>query len=433
MSALTGTLEALSKIVGESNLLTATAAVSAYAVDGQTPLAVALPGTAEEVAALLCAAAEARFSVMLRGAGHHSYLGAPPEAIGLMVSLSRLDQIVEYDAEDLTVTAQAGLTLQALQEVVGRHRQMLPLDPPGPSSATLGGVVAAGISGAMRMRYGAPRDLVIGMRVALSTGEIIKTGGRTVKNVAGYDIGKLFVGSLGSLGAITEVTARLIPQPESQAIVIASLPPQEAAEVAAWLVGSRLEVVSCELVSYGAAKKLGPRLPVAIPPGRNALIIGLAGEAETIGRQEREIRERVADGRRFDGEDGEQMQRWVRELLYPAPNGLLLRMVMPIAAVAGGVDLISSYDGWGGVARVGDGVVYAAAPVSHNLSDTLAQLRALRSYAVGVGGSAVLEAGPLGLKQAFPVWGEVANLDLMRQLKQAYDPAAVMGCGRLTA
>jgi glycolate oxidase FAD binding subunit len=431
MSALTGTLEALSKIVGEANLLTATAAVSAYAVEGQTPLAVALPGTAEEVAALLRAASATKLSVMLRGAGHHTYLGTPPAAIGLMVSLSRLDQVAEYDAEDLTVTAQAGITLRALQETVGRHRQMLPLDPPGPDTATLGGLVSAGVSGAMRMRYGAPRDLVIGMRVALSTGEIIKTGGRTVKNVAGYDIGKLFIGSLGSLGAITEVTTRLIPRPESRAIILASLPPQQASEAAQWAVGGKLEVVSCELIGYGAAKKLGPRLPVTIPQGRSALMVGLAGEAETIARQEREIRERVSGYRRFDDGDAEQIQRWVRGLVYPAPGGLLVRLNVPIAAVAGGMDLISCYDGWGGVARVGDGTVYAAALVSQSLSDTQAKLTALRSYAVGAGGSAVLEAGPLELKQAFPVWGEMANLDLMRQLKQAYDPAGVMGCRRL--
>ena len=431
MSALTSALEGLVRIVGEANLLTATAGVAPYAVEGQTPLAVAFPGTAEEAAALLRAASEAKLSVMLRGAGQHSYLGAPPAPIGLTVSLARLDQIVEYDPEDLTVTAQAGISLQALQKTVAEHRQMLPLDPPGPEPATLGGIVSANLSGPMRMRYGSPRDLVIGMRLALSSGHIIKTGGRTVKNVAGYDIGKLFVGSLGSLGAILEITTRLIPLPEAEATLLTALAPKEAAEIAAWLINSRLEPMSCEIINHAAAKRLGPRLPVTLVPGHYALLVGVSGEAETIARQAREIGERAAHCRRLDGEDSRQMWRWARGLVYPAVDNVQLRVSAPLASLPDLLALVSSYQGWTGVARAGDGLVYASAPAHEGEGSVRAKLAALREKALSLGGFAVLESSPAELKRAFPVWGEIANLDLMRELKRSYDPAGVLGCSRL--
>lgn len=183
-SPLTSHLSCLNNIVGEPHFLTATQEVGKYALDGQMPFAVAFPGSPQEVAALLREAAQSRLSVLLRGGGRHLYLGAAPGPIGLVLSLARLNQIVAYDANDLTITVQAGMTLGELRRTVAPHSQLLPLDPPGPDDATIGGIVAANLAGPLRMRYGAPRDLVLGLKVALSDGEIIKTGGRTVKNVA---------------------------------------------------------------------------------------------------------------------------------------------------------------------------------------------------------------------------------------------------------
>ena len=198
MGALSDKLRALEGIVGEEHLLTATEGVGEYRLEGQQPVGVVSPGTPEEVAAVLRAAAG--FSVLLRGAGRHLHLGAPPTAVGLVVSLARLDRIVEYDAENLTITAQAGVTLEALQRAAGERGQMLPLDPPGGDGATLGGVVAANLAGTLRMRYGPPRDLTIGLRVALADGSLVKTGGKTVKNVAGYELTKLLSDRTGRWG-----------------------------------------------------------------------------------------------------------------------------------------------------------------------------------------------------------------------------------------
>jgi len=427
---LTQTLHRFEEAVGERHLLTATAAVASYAVDGQPPVAVAFPGSADEVAALLRLAVEGRLSVLVRGAGSHLCLGAPPKPIGLLLALTRLNGIVAYDAEDLTVTAQAGMSLATLQKTVGAHRQMLPFDPPGSDSATLGGIVSTNLTGPMRMRYGAPRDLVIGMRVALSTGEVIKTGGRTVKNVAGYDLGKVFIGSLGSAGVILEITARLTPRPEAEAVLCAALSPKEAAEAAAWLVGSRLEPTSCEIINHVAAQRLRAVLPVTAEAGRQVILIGVSGERVTLERQERDVRERIANCARLDGDDARGVWLRARGLTGASGKSALIRASVPVSSVPAMMEAACALDGWMTVGRAGDGLVLASAPPEQELAATLRGLTSLRARSVALGGHAVLESGPVDLKREFAVWGEVPNADLMRQLKQSYDPADVLGCGR---
>jgi len=434
MSALSTVLDELLGIVGEGHLLTDTAAVGEHTVDGQTPLAAAFPGTAEQVAALLRAAAEARLSVLLRGAGQHLYLGAPPGPIGLVVCLTRLDQVVEYDAGDLTITAQAGMPLVALQQIVGKHGQMLPLDPPGPESATLGGMVAANLSGPMRMRHGGPRDLVLGTRLALTTGEVIKTGGRTVKNVAGYDLTKLLIGSLGTVGAMVELTLRLAPVPEQRAVMLAALPPERALEVASRVAASAWEVSACEVVNQAGAMRLRPYLPAVEKRDAYAVCAGLSGSPEAVARQESEIRSLVGGGSvRLDGVDADKIWQRLRGLAYPThAEAVLLRVGVLPSAAGDTLRLLSAQPGWTAMARVSDGLVYAA---PGEVADAMAikkTIAAVRRASEEAGGFAVLESAPVSLKREVGVWGEgMANADLMRKLKSAYDPAGVLGCGRL--
>jgi len=468
-------LERIEAVVSPAHLFTATAQVSEYAVEGRTPLAVASPGSAEEVAGLLRTASEAQLSVLLRGAGRHHYLGAPPEPIGLVVSLTRLNAIVEYDPQDLTVTAQAGISLGELRRVVGEHGQMLPLDPPGPETATLGGIASANLAGPMRTRHGSPRDLVIGLRAALTNGEVIKAGGRTVKNVAGYAINRLFVGSLGSVGAITEITARLVPLPEARATLAAPLAPDEAAEVTSWLVGSQLEVAACQVLNYPAAQRLRgvqpPRggrppeagqtnsgspagrvagLPVGAPargrpleagqtngglpvgaPGQQLLLVGLAGDREAVARQEREIRSRVREMESLDPEAADAAWDGVRALAYPGLAAVLVRVVVPLSRVHEMIALVSLRQGWSASAQAGDGLVHVSPPDGEPEPQTSDGLMAIRAAAEQMGGYAVLESGPVELKRRHSVWGQMANLELMLDLKGAYDPVGILGCGRL--
>jgi glycolate oxidase FAD binding subunit len=433
MSALPDVMRELASAVGERHFLTATDAVSKYRVDGQQPAAVCFPGSAEEVAEVLRAASQANLSVLLRGAGRHMHLGAVPGAIGLVVSLARLDAVVEYDAENLTVTAEAGLTLERLQEVVGERGQMLPLDQPGPPSATLGGILSANLAGPLRMRWGAPRDLAIGLRVALADGSTVKTGGKTVKNVAGYDLTKLFIGSFGTLGAICEATVRLSPVPEVRAMMVAALEPTAAASTVRHLLHSRLEVSALDVANYQAARERLPSLPVTVRPEAWVVTVGLMGDRESTQRQEREIRGISDDGwARLDGPDAESIWEAVRDAGYPGQEGAVVaRLHLPMARVGEALELTSSRDGWWGLARAGDGLVYAGPPSYGEAADVEDRLTALRDWAEEHDGFALLESGPVELKQEFPVWGEDSpNLELMRALKEGYDKGRRLGCGR---
>jgi len=432
MSAMSSRLRELEEIVGEENLLTATAAVSEYQLEGQMPVAVALPGSAEEVARLLRIASEAGLSVLLRGAGAHLHLGVPPSPIGLVVSLARLNRVVEYDADDLTVTVEAGVSLGQLARVVGEHGQMLPLDPPGPDSATLGGIAATNLAGPLRMRYGEPRDLAIGLRAALTDGSVVKAGGKTVKNVAGYELGKLFVGSLGTVGAICELTLRLVPIPEARAMVVAAAEPKRACEIAAQVVGSRLDISSVEVANWDALRRMRLSLPVTTGPEAWVVFVGLLGEREALARQEQEVRSLVSDGcARLDGVDADEVWRSLRGAGYPGGGTVAVCLTVPMASVREIVGLVPTGEQWWAVARSGEGRIYIGPAAEAELSNVQQRLAALREWAEEREGSAVLEWGPVEVKRAFPVWGDsLSNLDLMQELKGKYDPNKVLGCGR---
>lgn len=433
MNGLTETMRRLEAVVGEADFLTATEETARYAVDGQMPVAVALPSTGDEVSELLRTAAEAKLSVLARGGGQHLYLGAPPSAIGLVLCLDRLNRMVEYEADDVTVTAEAGMSLGALQRIVGERGQMLPLDPPGPETATLGGLAAANLAGPMRMRYGAPRDLVIGTRVALPGGAIIRTGGRTTKNVAGYDLGKLFIGSYGTVGVLLELTLRLAPRPESRAVMIASLPPPQAAEVAVRIIASPLEVTACEVLNALAVERMRAALPVTPGADRQTIILGLAGPRESVDRQERDIRALVSGGcARLDGEEADRVWQKARGLTYPFDNtSILVRVGVPIARGPGVLTELSLQTKCAAVARVGDGLIYASPGQELHSANARNCVGGMRATAERAGGYAVLEAAPVELKRELSVWGEAdPNVDLMRRLKSGYDPEGIMGCGR---
>jgi glycolate oxidase FAD binding subunit len=433
MSGLGQALRQLEAVVGEQHLLTSTEAVSHYGVDAQRPVAVALPGSADEVAGLLRAASRAGLSVLVWGAGHHMYLGAVPGPIGVVLSLTRLTGIVEYDAENLTVSAEAGVTLDQLQKVVGERGQMLALDPPGPTTATIGGIAAANLAGPLRMRWGAPRDLAIGLRVVLADGTMVKTGGKTVKNVAGYNLTKLFVGSHGTLGVISEITLRLTPIPEAEALLAAAVGPPAATSLARELLASRLDISSLDILNHEAARAALPSLPVTLRPEAHVMLVGLLGAPEAIDRQEREIRALSQHGwARLNGADADEVRRASSHAASPGPAAeTITRLALPMARIADALELVSSGGGWWAAARAGDGLLYSGPVTETDISEVTERLTVLREWTEGRGGSLVLESGPVEVKRAFPVWGEgLPNLDLMRRLKERYDPNRTLGCGR---
>jgi glycolate oxidase FAD binding subunit len=197
-------------VVGNEHVRTATAA---DAVAGAQPKLVIEPGTESELAEVLRLSNEAGLAVIPRGGGTKLGWGNPPARANLILSTARLTEIIEHAWADLTVTVEAGCTIQRLQETLAQHGQRLALDPLWPDKATVGGVLSTNDSGALRLRFGALRDLIIGATIALPDGTLASSGGKVVKNVAGYDLPKLVTGALGTLGVITRAVFRLHPLP----------------------------------------------------------------------------------------------------------------------------------------------------------------------------------------------------------------------------
>ncbi|HEX9076231.1 MAG TPA: FAD-binding oxidoreductase, partial [Anaerolineae bacterium] len=228
------------------------------AIDDRVAEQLHAPDTPDQVAGILKNASDARSSVVPLGGATMLELGSPLERADLVISLKNLDRVLDYQPANLTVRAEAGLTLGALNQILAAEGQYLPLDPPCPDRATLGGILSANASGPLRVRYGTARDLLIGIRVALSDGQIVRGGGQVVKNVAGYDLPKLFVGSLGTLGIIVEATFKVAPLPKVTGTVLASFHELEhACKVASRVLMSPLLPLSIEVLSAGMREQFG--------------------------------------------------------------------------------------------------------------------------------------------------------------------------------
>ena len=236
------------------------------------------PGSIEEASEVMKLASSERWAVVPAGATTWLDAGLPLKQFNVIVSTRRLNQIVEHEPADLVGSAQAGVTLETFNKVLARGGQWLPLDPPDDGQATLGGIVSTGLAGAQKFGYGSPRNFVIGMRVVLPNGKIAKAGGRVVKNVAGYDLCKLFTGSYGTLCLIAELTFKLRPLPAAQVTVLAE-GSFDAALKAAWSIHqAHLFPVAIELLSVEMAKKIG----IGISTNNVLLLIRFAGIEKTV-------------------------------------------------------------------------------------------------------------------------------------------------------
>src|SRR6266581_376024 len=219
----------------------------ADAVAGVHPKLVVDPGTEKELAEVLRLSNEAGLAVIPRGGGTKPGWGNPPSRVDVILSTARLSAIIEHAWADLTVTVEAGCSIRRLQETLAQHGQRLALDPLWPEKATVGGVLSSNDSGALRLRFGALRDLIIGVTIALADGTLASSGGKVVKNVAGYDLPKLVTGALGTLGVITRAVFRLHPLPRhSRSFTISVSNPREAQQIILAIQDSKLAHVALQ-------------------------------------------------------------------------------------------------------------------------------------------------------------------------------------------
>jgi glycolate oxidase subunit GlcD len=407
------------------------------------------PGSFEEVCEVLRVAERERWGVIPVGAGAQ---GDADDGAGfartVMMKTTRLSRLVEHEPADLVATAEAGMTLTDFNREVGRAGQWLPLDPPGASGATLGGVVAAGAAGAQAFGYGAPRSHVLGMRVALAGGRVIRAGGRVVKNVAGYDLCKLFTGSHGTLGVILEITFRLRPRPRREATLVArSNSPGELVGAARALVTSQLLPVAVELLSPGMAAAVG--LTSASPDEEGLYMLArFAGTEAAVEYQlarAAELTSERAKGAevRTDADDeGVWSKLAGRSSAGGAAHGLVWRASVPPAALGPLLARLPKAGEHAGLikwhAGAGDGRVrvYEVTPQESGTTGE-GNLRAarflgeMREAARAAGGSLVVERSSPGFRRTFDAWGlsDSAAL-LMGRVKERLDPSNTFSPGR---
>jgi glycolate oxidase FAD binding subunit len=401
--------------------------LSGYAMDGKPAKLVCLPTTAEQVTTILRICAEAKTALSPWGGGTGVNVGNPPREPCVAIDLSHLNRVIEHDHANLTVTAQSGITLAALRETLLPQQQFLPFDAPRPAKATLGGTIALNMNGPRRGFYGGVRDLVIGMKVALITGEQIKAGGKVVKNVAGYDMCKLFTGALGTLGVITEATVRVAPVPETGASIIVS--------------GS-----FTDLVQFADRLSQSPLLPAAVmltnfqqPHGAGddwQVTLWCEGLAEHVARHlsEVEILARQLGMAITILRDHAHLELWDAIQDFPLKDErCVYRVTLPRAEVASYIAAVSQMIK-SPPALISDlvmGTVWLSWPADSQAAILWTQLTSL---AAARRGHAVIFAAPAQLKEGHDVWGApAATHALMRKIKQQFDPNELLNPGRFIA
>ncbi len=422
--------EELAAIVGIAHVSPGAAA----AVDGVTPRFVASPADVDQVSRLLALAHSGGLAVLPRGAGTASALGNPPARADLVIGLSRLNRVVEYEPADVSVSVEAGMTLDGLGQVLGKHRQFLPLDPPGWRERTVGGVLATNASGPLRFRYGAGRDALLGVRFVQADGSVTWGGSKVVKSVTGYDIPKLLTGSLGTLGVIVETTLRLHPVQEVERSWVFGFSSLEAARgflasvLDSTLQPSRLEILNGSALA--AAGQPAAAAGVAVSIGSVDEAVRVQGEALV------ELAAHRGGTARFAGDDFWDV--YGSSVARTGDTGVRLKIACLATSVSetiAGVEALAKERGLSAcvAGSAGDGALTAVLEGERPPAAWEEQvLGPLRQRLAGQGGSVIVERCPPALKQAIDVWGPVdpEAFALMKRVKAEFDPTGVLNPGR---
>ncbi len=455
----TPTLTRLEEIVGGGHLSTQPPELAGYEVDGLRPAAVVKPGSADEVAEVVRFAAAEKLAVIPVGGRTKLQIGAPPRRYDVAIDLTRLNRVLAYDPGDLTLGVEAGIGLAKLATVLGEQRQFLPLAVPFTNPTTVGGTVATNMDSPLRQFYGPARDYILGMEFVTGEGSAAKSGGRVVKNVTGYDLHKLMIGALGSLGVITRVNFKTFPVPPASRGFLASFSdPSSALELRCQIAQSPLTPLTLEILSPQVGQIFTRSTPTTLDnlplPGpwlstsHWLLAAAFVGDERILERYANDLT-RMAEQAQATGSvvlgDQERPTVWgrLREfiplMLQFSPAATILRAsVLPsrLKEILAQAQQIAERHAlpFAALAR-GVGVVYLALLPPARDEETLRRLAqacaAFSQASANAGGHAVVQWCPTELKRQVNVWGPARqDLMLMQRLKQAFDPQGILSPGR---
>jgi glycolate oxidase len=450
---------ALESVCGKENVLTGKVDLVAYSYDATAdvprtlPEVVVLPETAEQVEDIVKLARAYDVPIYPRGAGTNLSGGAIPLRQGIVLSMQRMNRIVEIDPANLTATVEPGVVIQALNDAVAPFGLIYPPDPGTVATATMGGSVAENSGGLRGLKYGVTKHYVMGMEVVLASGERVRFGGKTVKNVTAYDFANLFVGSEGTLGIMTRITVKLIPAPKFRRTMLAAFPNIEAAgNTVAGIIGSQVIPATLEIMDQMTIRTVEDYAHIGLPTDAQALLlIEVDGMAEPVVEQEADavIAAVKANGGtlRLAASAAERDQLWAaRRAALPAlaslnntvvledatvPRSRITEMLVALAEIARRYRLVMGTFG-----HAGDGNLHPTILADKNDADEIARVHKavaeIFDTALRLGGTLTGEHG-VGIAKMRFLRNEIgeSGVDLMRLIKNALDPTHLLNPGKL--
>jgi FAD/FMN-containing dehydrogenase len=468
--------KSLAETLGEKNVKTEPKITAQYAVDNVSPHGVVFPKSTDQVAEVVKFANQQRLAIVVRGSGTKMAMGNPPQKLDMVVCTSRMNHMLDVDTSNLTMTVEAGVKFRDIQarlatqedrcylpledleaegdEIICSDRShsgcFIPIDPPYADKATIGGIIATNSTGPRRLLYNLPRDCIIGIRVVAPNGDILGSGGKTVKNVSGYDVSKLMVGSMGTLGILCEMTIRMLPLPEKMATLLVSF--ANVADASAFAEGifeTRLLPAAVEIMNAEAYSHLS--LDDIPDFGSEDYIAAVALEAfePAVARMRTEIltmAQKSGAGADTVLEEQDHRSFWLAMSNLPATldkkfSGLIkAKLNYPLSRsrniIETGESIFSQANlDYSVQTHAGNGICFTGLLIDHK--DTAATDKAVAAMAQLLGrcrkmdGNLVIQSAPTQVKGKLKMWGEIgSDFVVMKRLKDRLDPNGIMSPGR---
>ncbi|MGH9795496.1 MAG: FAD-binding oxidoreductase [Candidatus Acidiferrales bacterium] len=426
--------------MGAANCSTDPAALARYEVDSIRPGAVVRPGVAEEVAEIVRLAAVERLAVIPCGGRSKLGIGMPPSRYDLAVDVRRMNRVVAHDPGDLTLSVEAGIRISELFDALAAHKQWLPMYVPWFDRATIGGILSSNSISPLRYMFGGPRDFMLGMEFVTGDGKLCKSGTRVVKSVAGYDLHKLLLGALGTLGVITKVNFRTFPLPRAQRCFVAAYKDARSAlDLCARIARSALKPALVEVLDPGAVRIVADE---SLPANGWCVVAAAIGHEAVVERHARELGQLAEQSGTFsfitlEDADKQRLLGRVREFLRlvseQQPDSVVLRTsVLPANAVSicEAHAQIAAQNGLqcAMVLRAG-ATLYTVLSAADADAPSRLQKAAL-SISSGVAAT-IVEQCPTALKSQIIVWGPAReDFAMMKRIKQVFDPHEILSPGR---
>jgi len=451
---------ALRNVVGERHFLDKPETLVAYSYDAtpmhqSLPDAVVMPGNTEEVRQVVKLAAQHKIPIITRGAGTNLCAGTVPVEGGVVLVLNRLNRILEIDEQNLTVTVQPGVRTIEIHQAVEARGLFYPPDPSSMIVSTIGGNIALGSGGLRGLKYGTTKDYVLGLEAVLSNGEVIRTGGKLMKDVAGYDLTKLLVGSEGTLAILTEATLKLIPKPATQRVMLAMFQDlTQAAKTVSDIIASRIIPATLEFMDQGTIRVVEQFKQIGLPTDVEAmLIIGQDGDLQTVDRDIAQMAEicsfnqsvqiKTAESEQEAGEVMAARRSALAALSRLRPTTILEDATVPRSQIVPMVKAIQEIARKYNVqictfGHAGDGNLHPTCMTdarNHEELERVEQAFAeIFAAAIELGGTITGEHGVGVVKAPFLEWKlGSAGIELMKAVKQAFDPDHILNPGKMFA